>query len=79
METSKKNRILSYDEEALHVLRQELTNRLNYMWKSKNGSLVRVKDMTTSHLVHAINMLEEYLKQKEIVNENYVDSMDYYD
>lgn len=79
METSKKNRILSYDEEALYVLRQELTNRLNYMWKSKNGSIVRVKDMTTSHLVHAINMLEEYLKQKEIVNENYVDSMDYYD
>lgn len=65
METSKKNRILSYGEEALHVLRQELTNRLNYMWRSKNGSLVRVKDMTTSHLVHAINMLEEYLKQKE--------------
>ena len=79
METSKKNRILSYDEEALHVLRQELANRLNYVWKSKNGSLVNVKDMTTSHLVHAINMLEEYLKQKEIVNENYVDSMDYYD
>lgn len=73
------DRILSYDEEALHVLRQELAHRFNYMWKCNNGSLVNVKHMTTSHLVHAINMLEEYLAQKEVVTENYVDAMDYYD
>lgn len=73
------NKVLDYDDFALHALRQELAKRMNYMWKCKNGSLVNVKDMTTSHLVHAINMLEEYLAQKAVVMENCVDAMDYYD
>lgn len=74
-----KDRILNYDEEALHVLRQELANRFNYMWRCANGSAVNVKDMTTSHLVHAINMLEEYLAQKAVIRENCADATDYYD
>lgn len=74
-----KDIILQPDEQALHVLRSELERRANYQWRCKNGSVVDVKDMTTSHLVHAINMLEEYLAQKEVVMENYVDALDYYD
>ena len=74
-----KDRLLSYDEEALHVLRQELAHRFNYMWRCANGSAVNVKDMTTSHLVHAINMLETYLAQQAVIRENCVDALDYYD
>ena len=69
------DKLLNYDEEALHVLRQELAHRFNYMWKCGNGSTVNVKDMTTSHLVHAIDMLEKHLEQKEIVEENYLDAV----
>lgn len=69
------DRILDYDEFALHVLKQELANRFNYLWKCKNGSVVNVKDMTTSHLTHAVNMLEEYLEQKEIIQENYLNEV----
>ena len=71
--------ILQYDEQALHVLRSELARRINYKWKCMNGSIVDVKDMTTSHLINAIDKLENYMKEKEIIQENFVDTMDYYD
>lgn len=67
--------ILQPDEQALHVLRSELAKRINYQWRCKNGSVVDVKDMTTSHLVNAINMLEGYLEEKKVVEENYLDAV----
>lgn len=70
-----KDIILQPDEQALYVLRSELAKRINYQWRCKNGSVVDVKDMTTSHLVHAINMLEDYLKEKKVVEENYLDAV----
>lgn len=71
--------ILQYDEQALHVLRSELARRINYKWKCMNGSIVNVKDMTTSHLINAVSKLENYIKEKEIEQENFVDATDYYD
>ena len=70
-----KDIILQPDEQALHVLRSELAKRINYQWRCKNGSVVDVKDMTTSHLVNAINMLEGYLEEKKVVEENYLDAV----
>lgn len=70
-----KDIILQPDEQALHVLRSELAKRINYQWRCKNGSVVDVKDMTTSHLVNAINMLEDYLEEKKVVEENYLDAV----
>ena len=70
-----KDVILQPDEQALHVLRSELAKRINYQWRCKNGSVVDVKDMTTSHLVNAINMLEGYLEEKKVVEENYLDAV----
>ena len=70
-----KDIVLQPDEQALHVLRSELARRVNYQWRCKNGSVVDVKDMTTSHLVHAINMLEGYLEEKRVVEENYLDAI----
>ena len=74
-----KDVILQPEEQALHVLRSELERRVNYQWRCRNGSVVDVKDMTTSHLVNAISMLERYLYEQKIVQENYVDALDYYD
>ena len=71
--------ILQYDEQALHVLRSELARRISYKWKCTNGSTVNVKDMTTSHLMNVVNKLENYLQEKEVIQENSVDAMDYYD
>ena len=71
--------ILQPDEQALHVLRSELAKRINYQWRCKNGSVVNGKDMTTSHLMNTIRVLEDYLEEKKVVMENYVDALDYYD
>ena len=70
-----KDIILQPDEQALHVLRSELASRINYKWKCKNGDVINVKDMETRHLVNAINMLESYLEEKKVVEENYLDAM----
>ena len=67
--------ILQPDEQALHVLRSELAKRTNYKWRCKNGSTVDVKDMETSHLINAINMLEDFLEEKKVVEENYLDAV----
>ena len=74
-----RDRILGHNEEALHVLRQELAKRFNYVWMCANGSMVNVKDMTTSHLVYAIDKLEAYLAQQAVIRENCADATDYYD
>ena len=74
-----KDIILQPDEQALHVLRSELAKRINYQWRCKNGSVVNVRDMTISHLINTIGMLEKYLEEKKVVMENYVDALDYYD
>lgn len=71
--------ILGYDEFSLHVLRTELLKRVSYKWKCKNGSIVDVEDMSTSHVIHAINMLEEYLEEQKAIAENFLDALDYYD
>ena len=70
-----KDIILQPDEQALHVLRSELAKRVNYQWRCKNGSVVDVKDMTTSHLVNVIRMLEDYLEEKKVVEENYLNEV----
>lgn len=71
--------VLQYDKQALYVLKNELARRVNYKWKCRDGSIVDVKDMTTSHLMNVVNKLENYLQEKEVIQENYVDAMDYYD
>ena len=73
--------ILKHDRFALAVLKEELENRnpKNYQWKTKNGAVLNVKDMTDSHLKNAINLLENYLHEQEIIQENWVDALDYYD
>lgn len=69
-----KDIILQPDEQALHVLRSELARRVNYKWKCKDGSIVDVKNMTDLHLIRSINLLEEYLEDKKVVEENYLDA-----
>ena len=76
-----KDVILDHDEFALVVLKEELERRnpKNYQWKTKSGNIVNVKDMTDSHLRNTVNLLENYLHEKEIINECWIDATDYYD
>ena len=75
------DRILDHDEFAVFVMEEELKSRHpeNYQWKTNDGTVVNVKDMSDSHLRNAIRMLKNFLWEKAIVQENYVDAMDYYD
>lgn len=75
------NKILDHDEFAVFVMEEELKSRhpKNYQWKTKDGTVVNVKDMSDSHLRNAIRMLKNFLYEQKIVQENYVDALDYYD
>ena len=70
---------LKYDEHALKILKEELSRRTTYKWKTADGTLIDVKDMSDTHLKNTIKKLENYLSEQRIVMENYVDAMDYYD
>ena len=75
------NIILDYDRFALNILKEELESRnpKNYQWKAKDGTVLNVKDMTDSHLKNAINLLEKYVWEQEIIQECGFDPMDCYD
>ena len=70
---------LKYDEHALKILKEELSRRTAYKWKTADGTLIDVKDMSDTHLRNTIKKLKNYLSEQRIVMENYVDAMDYYD
>lgn len=46
-------------QEALVILNRELQRRTNYKWKTRNGELINVSDMTDEHLLNTIKLLEE--------------------
>ena len=60
---------VSYGEELL--LEMEINEATNYIvtlqlvanewWKTKNGKLIRISDMTNTHLVNTINMLRRQI------------------
>lgn len=70
--------ILQVDELALRILREELSRRNTYKWKTANGEVINVKDMTTAHLKNAIRKLEDRLSEQKILREAYCDYMSEY-
>ena len=76
-----KDVVLKWDQFALNVLKKELERRnpKNYQWKTRNGTILDVKDMKDSHLKNVINILVKDLNNREILLENWVDATDYYD
>lgn len=67
---------LQYDEQALHILKEELRKRMTYKWKTKDG-YIDVKEMSNEHLINSINKLEKHLDEVNIVLENCIDAFDY--
>lgn len=54
-------------KEALVILNRELERRTVYKWKTKNGELINVSDMTDEHLLNTIKLL----LQQEVLYEIY--------
>lgn len=53
---------------VLEVLKDELSSRHNYIWTTKDGSNINVKDMTDFHLKNTIALIEEKIELKQIIN-----------
>lgn len=68
---------LGCDREALFILEGELRRRNTYFWKTATGELIRVKDMSDSHLKNTIRKLENYIAEQEIFKDCYGDVFPY--
>lgn len=49
-----------------------LRKRENIVWKTKDGKVIPLQEMTTEHIVNVMNMLERNDMIEEIVVENSV-------
>lgn len=70
------------DRKSLAILEAELGRRKSYVWKTKSGDLIKVKDMSTEHLENAIRQLRKHWEEVDYIHENIegcMDPMDYYD
>lgn len=47
-----------------------LRNHKNVVWKTKEGKVIKVKDMETSHIINTINMIERNIELREVITEN---------
>lgn len=52
-------------DEALYYLKRELDNRMESFWRKKDGELINIKDMSLTHLMNTINLLEEQIEERE--------------
>ena len=71
--------LLDYDEFALGILEEELASRYDYYWKDKNGTIINVKEIPIAYLKNIIAKLKDKFSERKIIEENYVDALDYYD
>lgn len=70
------------NRKSLAILEAELERRKSYVWKTKSGDLIKVKDMSTKHLENAIRQLRKHWEEVDFIRENVegsMDPMDYYD
>lgn len=70
------------DRKSLDILEAELERRKIYVWKTKSGDLIKVKDMSNEHLENAIRQLRRHWEEVDYIRENIegcMDLMDYYD
>lgn len=47
-----------------------LRQRENLVWETKDGKLIPLKEMTTEHIINAINYFDKVYEMREIVLEN---------
>lgn len=50
------------------ILSNELRNRHEYIWTTKQGQQISLKDMTEDHLKNALNLVQKMLEESSIVN-----------
>lgn len=47
-----------------------LREREEMVWETKDGKLIPLKEMTTEHIINAINYFDRLYEEREIVCEN---------
>ena len=57
------------DRKSLAILEAELERRKSYVWKTKSGNLIKVKDMSTEHLENAIRQLRKHWEEVDCIRE----------
>ncbi len=62
-------------EEALRVMAFEKLRRTEFFWKTADGTVVNVREMTDGHLNNAIHCLRRMVFNKEVCLENEEDAL----
>lgn len=56
--------------EAIYFLEQELLKRKNIFWTMKNGDLINISEMSESHIINTLSLLERQIQLDELNGED---------
>ena len=56
--------------EAIYFLEQELQKRKEIYWTMKNGELINISEMSESHIINTLSLLERQIQLNELIGED---------
>lgn len=55
---------------AIYFLEQELQKRKGIYWTMKNGDLINISEMSESHIINTLSLLERQIQLDELIDED---------